>query len=208
MRMEAFVIAGLFITTLVMYAYLFVQGTDFGWGDAAKGTPGPAATATTTDERQVPVVTLLHPPARQDFYLPGIVPRSYTDLEIAFLARLNGQRQIPGLRPLQASTALNLLADIRVRQMIDQGYVGHVDPYGYTMYAELLKLFAISYSQAGEIVGKIGGSTGDPALGIMTAFMNSPEHRADILSADFSLVGVAEGDSPDGTHYFAAIFLN
>lgn len=205
MRMEALVIAALFVTTLAMYAYLFIQGTDFGLGDAAR-TPSAAAAA--TDQRQVPVLTLPHPATRQNFYLPDIVPRSYNDLEVAFLARLNGQRQGPGLRPLQASTALNLLADIRVRQMIDQGYVTHVDPYGYTMYVELLNLFAISYSQAGEIVGRIGGPTTDPSLGIITAFMNSPEHRSDILSPDFSLVGVAEEDSPDGTHYFAAIFLN
>ncbi len=52
MRMEAFVIAGLFITMLVMYAYLFVQDTDFGWGDAAHGTPNVAATPTVTDQRQ------------------------------------------------------------------------------------------------------------------------------------------------------------
>jgi uncharacterized protein YkwD len=38
--------------------------------------------------------------------------------------------------------------------------------------------------------------------------MNSPEHRADILSADFSLVGVGEDESAYGTHYFAAIFLD
>lgn len=171
--------------------------------------PVSAATGeSAADQRQVPALTLPRPPVRQDFYLPDIVPRSYNDLEIAFLARLNGQRQGPALPPLQASTALNYLADVRVRQMIDQGYVGHVDPYGYTMYTELLRLFAISYAQAGEIVGRIGEGSDDPSLGIVTAFMNSPEHRADILSPDFSLVGVAEEDSADGTHYFAAIFLN
>jgi len=70
--------------------------------------------------------------------------------------------------------------------MIDQGYVGHVDPYGYTMYVELLNLYAISYSDAGEIVGRTSVPTNDASLDILTAFMNSPEHRADILSADFT----------------------
>ncbi|HEY5477814.1 MAG TPA: CAP domain-containing protein, partial [Tepidiformaceae bacterium] len=207
MRMEALVIAALFVTTLAMYAYLFVQGTDFGWGaTVAVPTAVPAGNGTT--QRQVPALTLPHPSARPDFYLPGIVPRSYDDLEISFLARLNTQRSGAGLQPLQASTVLNLLADIRVRQMIDQGYVGHVDPYGYTMYVELLNLYAISYSDAGEIVGRTSVPTNDASLDILTAFMNSPEHRADILSADFTLVGVAEEDSLDGAHDFAAIFLN
>jgi uncharacterized protein YkwD/soluble P-type ATPase len=208
MRMEALVIAALFITTLAMCAYLFINGTDFVQGNAHASTGAAAVVTTSTSSRQVPVLTLPQAPARPDFYLPDVVPTSYKDIEIAFLSRLNGQRQSSGLRPLQASTALNLLADIRVRQMIDQGYVGHVDPYGYTMYVELLNLFAISYSQAGEIVGKISASSGDPSLGIVTAFMNSPDHRSNILAADFSLVGVGEADSPDGTHYFAAIFLN
>jgi uncharacterized protein YkwD len=207
MRMEGLVVVALFITTLAMYAYLFIHGTDFGWGDSSHDPSGAASGQNAAEQRPVPALTLPRSPARQDFYLPDIVPRSYNDLEIAFLARLNGQRAGPALRPLQASTALNYLADVRVRQMIDEGYVGHIDPYGYTMYTELLKLFAISYAQAGEIVGRIGGSD-DPSLGIVTAFMNSPEHRADILSPDFSLEGVAEEDSPDGTHYFAAIFLN
>jgi len=99
MRMEALVIAALFVTTLAMYAYLFVQGTDFGWGaTVAVPTAVPAGNGTT--QRQVPALTLPHPSARPDFYLPGIVPRSYDDLEISFLARLNTQRSGAGLQPL------------------------------------------------------------------------------------------------------------
>lgn len=208
MRMATFVIIALLITTLAMYAYLLVQTTTIVGGGS------PALIGATTDasgsgqQRTVPAMTLPRSGVQADFYLPDIGPRPTNDVEIAFLTLLNRQRQAARLRPLQASTVLNLLADIRVHQMISQAYLGHVDPYGYTMYVELLRLYAISYSEAGEIVGRISGSTVSPADGITTAFMNSPEHRADILSADFSLVGVAEEDSPDGTHYFAAIFLN
>lgn len=60
------------------------------------------------------------------------------------------------------------------------------------MYVELLNLFAISYSRAGEIVGRVGGPTADPTLAIVTEFINSPEHWEDIQSPDFAFVGVAE----------------
>lgn len=49
--------------------------------------------------------------------------------------------------------------------MIDQGYVGHLDPCGYTAYAELLDVYAINYSEAGEIVGRISGIAAD-AVGV------------------------------------------
>jgi uncharacterized protein YkwD len=72
--------------------------------------------------------------------------------------------------------------------MLNRNYFSHYDPStGQLAFVGLLHLWGIPYTTAGE---NIAWST-DPSMGgINTMFMNSPEHRANILKSAYHRVGL------------------
>ncbi len=146
------------------------------------------------------------PAVKPNFYLPDPGAAS-AGLEQQLLSGMNAERAKAGLAPLAFESGLTHIARIRSRQMIDQGYFGHVDPYGYSMYVELLAYFGYGYAWAGENLAMNNFNTGVAASGALSGLMNSPSHRANILTTKFSRVGVGVITAPDGRHFFSMIFL-
>lgn len=60
-------------------------------------------------------------------------------------------------------------------------------------------------SVAAENVARVGGA-GDPAMQAHTIFMQSPDHRSNILSAQVSVLGVGTVQSGD-TYWITQIFI-
>jgi uncharacterized protein YkwD len=121
---------------------------------------------------------------------------------------INVERANAGLAPYAFDSGLSKIARTRVQQMADQNYFAHTDPYGYSMYVELLAYFGYdSYAWAGENLALNNYASSEAASRAMTSLMNSPTHRANILATDFSRVGIGEIDTADGRHIFAMIFL-
>src|SRR5205085_2414935 len=58
---------------------------------------------------------------------------------------------------------------------------------GQLAFVQLMRLWGIPYTTAGE---NIAWSTNPSMAGINTMFMNSPEHRANILKAGYHRVGI------------------
>jgi uncharacterized protein YkwD len=74
----------------------------------------------------------------------------------------------------------------KAKDMYNKGYFDHNSPtYGSPF--DMMKQYGISYRYAGENIAK-GQRTPQE---VMTAWMNSPGHRANILSANFTTIGVA-----------------
>ncbi len=148
------------------------------------------------------------PPAKPNFYVPDVPKGPATDLEWRLFVAANAEREKAGLPPLAYDHGLSIIARTRVQQLVDQGYFAHVDPYGYRMYVELLAHFGYtSYAWAGENLAMNNYSVAESPERAMIALMNSPSHRANILSGDFSRVGIGELTTPDGRHFYAMIFL-
>jgi uncharacterized protein YkwD len=101
---------------------------------------------------------------------------------------VNQDRAANGVAALRFSGALARVAQYRAQDMLNRGYFSHYDPAtGQLAFSALLRLWGIPYTTAGE---NIAWSTNPSMAGINTMFMNSPEHRANILNSAYHQVGI------------------
>jgi uncharacterized protein YkwD len=101
---------------------------------------------------------------------------------------VNQDRAANGTASLRFSGALGRVAQYRAQDMLNRNYFSHYDPAtGQLAFVALMHLWGIPYSTAGE---NIAWSTNPSMAGINTMFMNSPEHRANILNAAYHQAGV------------------
>lgn len=107
---------------------------------------------------------------------------SNASMEAQFVAKLNAAREANGLRPYTVAYDLTAIARQHSNEMASKGELYH-NPNLTTQVQD--------WQAVGENVGD--GPTVDD---IHTAFMHSPEHRANILDHDFTQVGV--GVTVDG----------
>ncbi len=177
----------------------------------APPAPAPAVPA------PAPIVEPAAPPspaapaveAKPNFYVPAVSGGPATGMELQLLGLINAERANAGLAPYALDGGLTTIARTRSQQLIDQNYFAHRDPYGYSMYVELLAHFGYtSYAWAGENLAMNNWPADTAANEAIRGLMNSPTHRANILAGDFSRIGVGEIASADGRHFFTMIFLS
>ena len=97
---------------------------------------------------------------------------------------INKQRTENGLSPLKENSELQRVARIKAQDMVNNNYFSHTSPtYGSPF--DMMKSFKISYNTAGENIA--GNSNNSSAV---TAWMNSPGHRANILNSSFNQTGI------------------
>lgn len=122
-----------------------------------------------------------------------------TDFEGEVIRLVNEIRQSNGLGTLKSNWQLSRVARYKSQDMHDKKYFSHQSPtYGSPF--EMMKSFNISYRTAGENIAK--GYTTPQA--VVDGWMNSPGHRANILNASFTEIGV--GYVADG-HYWTQMFI-
>jgi uncharacterized protein YkwD len=101
---------------------------------------------------------------------------------------VNQDRAANGAAALAWSSSLARVAQYRAQDMLNRNYFSHYDPStGQLAFVQLLRLWGIGYTTAGE---NIAWSTNPSMAGINTMFMNSPEHRANILNRAYHRIGV------------------
>jgi len=97
---------------------------------------------------------------------------------------VNQERARAGLQSLTMDMNLVKLARMKGQDMIAGGYFAHNSPtYGSPF--DMMKKYGVSYRYAGENLA--GAPTVESAH---TNLMNSPEHRANILNANYTKVGI------------------
>lgn len=112
---------------------------------------------------------------------------------------INEIRVKNGLSPLTENTALSRCAKAKSQDMHDKRYFSHQSPtYGSPF--DMMKQFGITYRTAGENIAM--GQTTPQA--VVNAWMNSEGHRANILNASFTQIGM--GYVADG-HYWTQQFI-
>jgi len=98
---------------------------------------------------------------------------------------VNKERATAGLGTLAENADSDKIATLKSEDMVKLNYFSHTSPtYGSPF--EMLTHFNISYTAAGENIA-YGQSTPDD---VMTAWMNSPGHRANILNSNYTQIGV------------------
>ena len=130
---------------------------------------------------------------------PAVTPSTSSSYEQQVIDLINEIRIQNGLSPLTENAALNRCAKAKSQDMHDKGYFSHQSPtYGSPF--EMMKQFGITYRAAGENIAM--GQTTPQA--VVHAWMNSEGHRANILNASFTQIGM--GYVADG-HYWTQQFI-
>ncbi|WP_106767889.1 CAP domain-containing protein [Paenibacillus faecalis] len=98
---------------------------------------------------------------------------------------VNKEREKAGLKPLTVHEGLTKMAVDKAKDMNDNKYFDHNSPtYGSPF--DMMKQYGISYSYAGENIA-MGQRTPEE---VMNSWMNSEGHRQNILSPNFTMIGV------------------
>lgn len=112
---------------------------------------------------------------------------------------VNEARVSYGLKPLTENWELSRVARYKSQDMRDRHYFSHTSPtYGSPF--EMIKAFGLSYRTAGENIA-YGYRT---PKAVVDGWMNSSGHRANILNASFTQIGV--GYVPNG-NYWTQMFI-
>jgi hypothetical protein len=121
---------------------------------------------------------------------PEVLGISYQVTETELLNLTNYEREQNGLSPLKLDQELTVAAHNKADHMFKYNYWAHFAPDGTSPW-DFIRGAGYSYSYAGENLAK-GFTTSSDAV---NAWMNSPTHRANILSPKFKDVGffVEEG---------------
>lgn len=112
-------------------------------------------------------------------------------VEQLIFQRVNQERAKAGLSTLTYNTTMEKYARYKSKDMGDKGYFDHEDLQGNLITVKM-ENEGVSYKAWGENIAYIGGVSDENALAtqFMDNWMNSPGHRANILSNNFSSIGV------------------
>ena len=112
----------------------------------------------------------------------------YTLTRAGVVAQTNLQRQKNGSLPaLMENDQLDTIATLRLKDMFAKQYFAHVSPASSSALT-VASSVGYRYVALGENLA-LGDFFGDQ--GVVTAWMNSPGHRANILSTHYTQIGVA-----------------
>ncbi len=112
-------------------------------------------------------------------------------VESLIYQKVNEERAKAGLEALSYNTTMEKYARIKSQDMGDNNYFSHEDLRGNLITTQM-KNDGVTYRAWGENIAYIGGVSDPSALAekFMTNWMNSSGHRANILSSNFSSIGV------------------
>lgn len=133
-------------------------------------------------------------------YVPLFSSVKAIEKEVIRLTNL--ERQKAGLSPLKYNWELSRVARYKSEDMSSKGYFSHTSPtYGspFTMMTN----FRIRYTAAGENI-----AMGQPtAQAVVSGWMNSSGHRANILNTNFTEIGVGYAKNSSGRIYWTQMFI-
>lgn len=143
-----------------------------------------------------------------NFIYPGqkvnipTVSKATTGVEEQVVQLVNQERAKYGLKPLKSNWELARVARYKSQDMINKKYFDHNSPtYGSPF--DMMKSFGITYRTAGENIAA-GQKTPQE---VVTAWMNSEGHRKNILSANFTEIGVGYVQGGYYGHYWTQMFI-
>lgn len=126
----------------------------------------------------------------------------YSAFQKKVVELVNAERAKAGLKPLKMNTELSKVATIKSQDMAKNNYFSHTSPtYGSPF--DMMKKFGISYKTAGENIA-MGQTTPEQ---VMNGWMNSSGHRANILKASFTEIGVGIAKNSSGRLYWTQQFI-
>lgn len=160
-------------------------------------TPRPVPTATMHPQASKKPVSTTPAPSTDDDYTTGYVGMQE---ENAFLL-LNKDRSANGLSPLTLDPELCRIARAKSQDMKDNRYFAHTSPT-YGSASQMLKTFGYSFLAVGENIAHHATVEKSQA-----AFMSSEGHRRNILSPNWTKVGIGVVTDAQGFVYVTQLFV-
>jgi uncharacterized YkwD family protein len=125
-----------------------------------------------------------------------------TSMEQQMITLINQARSQNGLPALKVDMQVTNVARVKAQDMIDNNYFSHNSPkYGSPF--DMMKSFGVHYVKAGENIA--GNQTVQAAH---NALMNSPGHRENILSPDYTHIGIGIKKGGQYGNMFSQMFIS
>ena len=113
------------------------------------------------------------------------ISQSVLSYESEVIRQVNEVRRENGLKALTANWELSRVARYKSQDMLNKGYFSHTSPTYGTPF-QMIKAFGLSFRTAGENIAR-----GYPTpQAVVNGWMNSSGHRANILNASYTQIGV------------------
>lgn len=161
----------------------------------ASAAAASAASATTTTTTTTPAVKT--PTTSTSAVSTGAAAAEATALNL-----LNVDRASNGLKPLKLNSKLTALGENYAQDMINRNFFSHTNPEGQSPF-DRMKQAGISYSYAGENIAINSNVTAAEQ-----AFMNSAGHKANILSTNYTDVGIGVRFDANGSAHVVQEFIS
>ena len=127
------------------------------------------------------------------------IDNTVSSFEREVVRLVNEVRIKNGLKPLTENWELSRVARYKSQDMVDNRYFSHTSPTYGTPF-QMIKAFGLTYRTAGENIA-YGQRT---PQAVVNAWMNSSGHRANILNAAYTQIGVGYVSSG---HYWTQMFI-
>ena len=127
---------------------------------------------------------------------------SVSSYERQVVELVNAERAKNGLSSLTLDSSVSNVARAKSKDMATNNYFSHTSPT-YGGAGSMLSQFGIKYTAYGENIAS-GQKTPQE---VVTAWMNSSGHRANILSSDFTKIGVGYAANSSGKAYWTQMFI-
>ncbi|MBO5453286.1 MAG: serine protease [Clostridia bacterium] len=125
------------------------------------------------------------------------------NMALEVLELVNKERAAAGLSLLTLDSSLSKVAESHSVDMARNNYFSHTNLNGLSPF-DRLKNAGISYKTAGENIA-MGQKTPQQ---VVSGWMNSSGHRANILNSNFGKMGLGTASDNGGGYYWTQIFTN
>jgi uncharacterized protein YkwD len=137
----------------------------------------------------------------------AVDPATITAEEAHMVTLLNADRTARGLVPVQIDTRLMAIARARSADMVAKNYFSHTQPDGRNVFA-ILTASRITWYGAGEIIAWNNYPMDTTATTANRQWMESPGHKAIIISTSYNYVGVGLAvDAATGKKLWTGVFM-
>lgn len=162
--------------------------------------PPPASLPEYTDSQ--PSVPVAPPPTAQ----PGCPTAGMSGYGLDLFNAINGERAAAGLPTLAVNGCVVYVAQLRSNDMASRGYFAHTSPEGQTAFG-LLDYYGIPYGWAGENLARNNYPVDQTVAVAIRELMASQGHRDNILSPNYTEMGVAVATDGAGMQYYTMVFI-
>ena len=127
--------------------------------------------------------------------------------EADLVAMTNRSRASAGLKALRVDSVLTSVARWRSQDMIDRDYFSHTIP-GYGKVWDKLHAIGYCYIVAGENIGWNNYPDDIATAAIQQSFIDSADHRANILGIAWDVIGIGAYKGPTGKKMWTVLFAD